>query len=182
MSVITKKICLLGDFNVGKTSLVRRFVENKFSDQYLSTVGVKVSRKSVNIPTDLTLNQVNFLLWDLEGQTKFKSITPNYLKGASGAIIVADLTRSNTLNNLNQHINLFLEINPQCIIMIALNKADLLPSEKLNKLIKSYSHYDCEQVIQTYKTSAKTGEGVADLFQELAMRMVIDPDLTNSAN
>ena len=76
MSIITKKICLLGDFNVGKTSLVRRFIENKFSDQYLSTVGVKISRKSVNVSTNLDIHQVNLLLWDLEGNTKFKSIKP----------------------------------------------------------------------------------------------------------
>lgn len=173
MSVITKKICLLGDFNVGKTSLIRRFVEDKFSDQYLSTVGVKVSRKSVDIETDLHTNQVNLLVWDLEGQTKFKAITPNYLKGASGSIIVADLTGSNSLNNLSQHINLFLEINPQSVIVIALNKADLVSTEKLDKLMELYSSYNCEQVIKTYKTSAKTGEGVVDLFQELAMSMTI---------
>nr|MDJ0593137.1 GTP-binding protein [Pleurocapsa sp. MO_226.B13] len=59
MPVITKKICLLGDFNVGKTSLIRRFVEDKFSDQYLSTVGVKVSRKSLNIRTDSNLYQIS---------------------------------------------------------------------------------------------------------------------------
>jgi small GTP-binding protein len=173
MSVITKKICLLGDFNVGKTSLIRRFVEDKFSDQYLSTVGVKVSRKSIDIETDLDTNQVNLLVWDLEGQTKFKAITPSYLKGASGAIVVADLTRSNSLNNLSQHINLFLEINPESIVAIALNKTDLVTAEKLNKLMELYSSFSCKQVIKTYKTSAKTGEGVVDLFQELAMSMTI---------
>jgi small GTP-binding protein len=173
MSVITKKICLLGDFNVGKTSLIRRFVEDKFSDQYLSTVGVQLSRKSVDIQTDLEINQVHLVVWDLEGHTKFKSITPNYLKGASGAIIVADLTRSNSLNNLTQHINLFLEINPKSAIAIALNKADLVPAEKLTKLMKLHSSYNCKQVIKTYKTSAKTGEGVVDLFQEVAMGMTI---------
>ena len=68
MSVITKKICLLGDFNVGKTSLIRRFVEDKFSDQYLSTVGVKVSRKSLDVKTDLEIHQVNLMVWDLEIQ------------------------------------------------------------------------------------------------------------------
>jgi small GTP-binding protein len=100
MSTITQKICLLGDFNVGKTSLVRRFIEDKFSDRYLSTVGVKVSRKSLNVTTDRQRHQLNLLIWDLEGNTKFKSITPNYLKGASGSIIVADLSRSDTLDNL----------------------------------------------------------------------------------
>jgi small GTP-binding protein len=169
MTIITKKICLLGDFNVGKTSLVRRFVEGKFSDRYLSTVGVKVSRKSVNIRTELNLHQVNLLVWDLEGNTKFKSITPSYLKGASGSIIVADLTRSDTLKNLNQHIELFLKVNPTAIIIIAMNKVDLLPEEKLNRLIENYSHNNSSQIVSMYKTSAKTGNNVAEMFDELAM-------------
>lgn len=169
MSVITKKICLLGDFNVGKTSLIRRFVEDKFSDQYLSTVGVKISRKLVDLPNNQDIAQVNLLVWDLEGQTKFKSITPSYLKGASGSIIVADLTRSNTLDNLNQHIELFGKINPQAIIKIALNKADLIPTEKLTKLLEIYGFFNYQQIIKTYQTSAKTGDGVMNLFQELAM-------------
>ncbi len=169
MTIITKKICLLGDFNVGKTSLVRRFVEGKFSDRYLSTVGVKVSRKSVNIKIELNLHQVNLLVWDLEGNTKFKSITPTYLKGASGSIIVADLTRSDTLKNLNQHIELFLEVNPAAVIIIAMNKVDLLPEEKLNRLIENYSFDNFQQVIGVYQTSAKIGNNVAEMFDELAM-------------
>ncbi|MGF1590908.1 MAG: Rab family GTPase [Pleurocapsa sp.] len=168
MSIITKKICLLGDFNVGKTSLIRRFIDNQFSDQYLSTVGVKVSRKSVKIKTDLNLHQINLLIWDVEGNTKFKSITPSYLKGASGSIIVADLTRSGTLANLKQHIKLFLDVNPQGAIMIALNKADLIPPEKLSKLIENYSSYSYQQILGIYATSAKTGAKVADIFERLA--------------
>ena len=172
MSVITKKICLLGDFNVGKTSLIRRFVEDKFSDRYLSTVGVKVSRKSLDIKTDLNLHQVNLLIWDLEGNTKFKSITSSYLKGAGGSIIVADLTRTNTLSSLNQHLNLFLKINPQGTIAIALNKADLVPQEKLNKLIELHSSYDHNQILGAYPTSAKTGANVADIFDRLSQSLV----------
>ena len=167
MSIITKKICLLGDFNVGKTSLVRRFIDDKFSDQYLSTVGVKVSRKSVKLEK-LDCHQVNLLIWDLEGLTKFKSITPSYLKGASGSIIVADLTRSGTLANLKQHIKLFLNVNPQGVIIIALNKADLISQEKLSKLIENYSNYSFQQIVGIYATSAKTGEKVADIFAQLA--------------
>ncbi len=172
MSIITKKICLLGDFNVGKTSLVRRFVEDKFSDRYLSTVGVKISRKSVNIKTDLDIHQVNLLLWDLEGNTKFKSITPNYLKGASGSIIVGDLTRSNTLKSLNDHIKRFLEVNPLGKIIIALNKADLIPQEKLSKLIENYSYDSSEQIVSAHTTSAKTGDNVADIFAQLATAVI----------
>ncbi|HEY9767976.1 MAG TPA: Rab family GTPase [Coleofasciculaceae cyanobacterium] len=173
MSIITKKICLLGDFNVGKTSLVRRFIDDKFSDQYLSTVGVKVSRKSVKIETKLDCHQVNLLIWDLEGLTKFKSITPSYLKGASGSIIVADLTRSGTLANLKQHIKLFLNVNPQGVIILALNKADLISPEKLSKLIENYSNYSFQQIVGIYTTSAKTGEKVADIFAQLAKVVTI---------
>ena len=176
MSVITKKICLLGDFNVGKTSLVRRFVEDKFSDRYLSTVGVKVSRKSVNVKTDRELHQVNLLVWDLEGNTKFKSITPSYLKGASGSIIVADLNRPNTLNTFQQHVKLFLDINPQGAIIIAFNKADLIPQEKLNKLIENYGSYSSEGVVGVYTTSAKTGEKVADMFDKLSSVILLPPN------
>ena len=172
MPVITKKICLLGDFNVGKTSLIRRFVEDKFSDQYLSTVGVKVSRKSLNIRTDSNLYQISLLIWDLEGNTKFKSITPSYLKGASGSIIVADLTRSNTLNGLNHHIEIFLKINPQGTMAIALNKADLVPQEKLKKLLEIHGSHYHNQILGTYPTSAKTGAKVSDMFTGLCRSFI----------
>jgi small GTP-binding protein len=172
MSVITKKICLLGDFNVGKTSLIRRFIEDKFSDQYLSTVGVKVSRKSLDIRQNLEIQQINLLIWDLEGHTRFKSITPTYLKGASGSIIVGDLTRSSTLEGLKQHIDLSLHINPHGSIVIALNKADLVPREKLDKVIELYRFNTCIQGINTYLTSAKTGEYVNDMFDELSKNIL----------
>ncbi len=172
MSVITKKICLLGDFNVGKTSLIRRFVEDKFSDQYLSTVGVKVSRRSLDVKTDLEIHKVNLMVWDLEGNTKFKPITPSYLKGAGGSIIVADLTRTNTLNNLSQHISLFLQINPQGTVAIALNKADLVPQEKLEKLIENHNSRENSQILSIYPTSAKTGENVAEIFQKLSQSII----------
>ena len=172
MSVITKKICLLGDFNVGKTSLIRRFVEDKFSDRYLSTVGVKVSRKSLQVKAKSNIYLLNLLIWDLEGNTKFKSITPSYLKGASGAIIVADLFRTNTLNTIGKHIDLFLSVNPQGTIAIALNKADLVPQEKLDKLIELHSFYEQKQVLKAYSTSAKTGTNVPNLFTTLSQSLI----------
>ncbi len=172
MLVITKKICLLGDFNVGKTSLIKRFVEDKFSDQYLSTVGVKVSRKSLNIKIDLEIHQINLMVWDLEGNTKFKPITPSYLKGASGSIIVADLTRTNTLDSLSQHIDLFSKINPQGTIAIALNKADLVPQEKLAKLLENYNSHNHAQILSTHPTSAKTGDNVDEIFEELSKSII----------
>lgn len=172
MSTITKKICLLGDFNVGKTSLVRRFVEDKFSDQYLSTVGVKVSRKSVNPRTETDIHQMNLLIWDLEGNTKFKSITPSYLKGASGSIIVADLSRSDTIKNLSQHLQLFFEINPRGKAAVALNKADLIRPEKLAKLVENYQSQSSKRILGVYTTSAKTGDLVEQMFKDMAKKLL----------
>ena len=78
-----KKIVLLGDFNVGKTSLIRRYVDNAFDDEYLTTIGVKISKKS--------LDDERLLIWDIEGATIGKPIPKHYIKGAHGAIIVADI-------------------------------------------------------------------------------------------
>jgi small GTP-binding protein len=172
MSTITQKICLLGDFSVGKTSLVRRFIEDKFSDRYLSTVGVKVSRKLVEVKTEIETHQINLLIWDLEGNTKFKSIAPSYLKGASSSIIVGDLSRSDTLSNLTQHLRLFWEINPQGQVAVALNKADLIPPEKLAKLVENYQLSSFSRVIGVYTTSAKTGDRIEQMFEDIATVLI----------
>lgn len=168
MSVISQKICLIGDFSVGKTSLIRRFIEDKFSDRYLTTIGVKVSRKSVVVKS----SQVNLLVWDIEGQTKQKSISTTYLQGARGAIIVGDLTRNETLKHLPNHLKLFSEVNPQGKTIVALNKSDLITAEKLNKLVELYNFNQYEQVLDTYTTSAKTGQYVNTMFDELATRII----------
>ncbi|MDJ0634600.1 MAG: Rab family GTPase [Xenococcaceae cyanobacterium MO_188.B29] len=172
MANISKKICLVGDFSVGKTSLIRRFVEDKFSDRYLSTVGVKISRKVVEFATNQINQSVNLLIWDIEGQTKFQSIAPSYLKGASGSIIVADITRPETLESLQRHLDLFFSVNPQGLVMVALNKSDLAVEEKLARIIQLYNFDLHPQVLATYVTSAKTGEYVELMFRQLAENMI----------
>ena len=172
MSIISKKICLIGDFSVGKTSLIRRFVEDKFSDRYLSTVGVKISRKSLELERQNISQLVNLLIWDIEGQTKFQPIAANYLKGASGAIIVADLTRPETLEHLQKHLDFFFSVNPQGLATVALNKSDLVVEEKLAKIIQLYNFDHHPQVLATYVTSAKTGESVELIFKQLAENMI----------
>ena len=89
MSAISKKICMVGDFGVGKTSLIRRFVERQFNDKYLSTVGVKISRKTVELAEVKQQDKlsVQLLIWDIEGHTKFKAIAPTYLQVAAGAVL-----------------------------------------------------------------------------------------------
>lgn len=174
MSGISKKMCLIGDFGVGKTSLIRRFVDRQFSDRYLSTVGVKISKKNVeleNVKQQEKLG-VQLLIWDLEGHTKFKGIAPSYLQGASGAVVVADVTRQETIERIPEHINLFFSVNPKAVVILALNKSDLVDEEKMEKIENMIPNSERERVLSIYQTSAKTGTQVDDIFQNLSYGMI----------
>jgi small GTP-binding protein len=173
MSNTAKKICIVGDFGVGKTSLIRRFVERQFRDRYLSSVGVKIFRKPIQV---LGKNQqekvtVQLLIWDLEGSNKFKKITPTYLQGASAIIIVSDISRHETLVHISEHINIFLSINPTGLIVVAFNKMDLTDEEKLSNIINNYK-WEQERVIAHYPISAKTGLYVDEMFEKIASRII----------
>lgn len=175
MATISKKICMIGDFGVGKTSLIRRFVDRQFNDAYLSTVGVKISRKLLELTEVNQQDKQNLqlLIWDLEGHTKFKSIAPSYLQGSSGAIIVADVNRLETLERLPEHIQLFSSVNPKSSFVIALNKSDLIDEEKIAKLIQLVQEKEgLEKVTAVYQTSAKTGLSVDEIFQKLAYKSI----------
>lgn len=169
VSKVSKKICLVGDFSVGKTSLVRRFVDRSFSDQYLTTVGVKISRKLVEIDT----KAVQLLIWDLEGSSKFKDISATHLQGASGAVIVADLTRPETLRHLEDHVTTFLTINPKGLIVVALNKADLVLTEAIAQIQANLGFNDHQEILGIYPTSAKTGISVDQIFAQLTHRVAL---------
>jgi len=171
--MISKKICMIGDFSVGKTILIRRFVDRQFSDKYLSTVGVKISRKAVEVIGEKgEQKDLHLLIWDIEGQTKFKAIAPSYLLGAKGAIIVVDVSRPETIESLPEHIKLFLSVNQKGFMIIALNKADLIDSEKMEKILQANKFADREQVLGIFPTSAKTGANVDQIFADLATKMM----------
>ncbi len=175
MSVtIAKKMCMIGDFGVGKTSLIRRFVDRQFSDEYLSTVGVKISSKIITLESIKHQENVTakLLIWDLEGHTKFKRIAPTYLQGASGVLIVADVSRSETVERISEHIQLFSSVNPKGSIIVALNKVDLIDEEKLALLVEISHSIGQDKVIGVYTTSAKTGKDVDEIFYKLAYTMV----------
>ena len=151
------KIVLVGNFGVGKTSLIKRFVENSFSEEYLSTIGVSISKK--------TLGDATIMIWDIEGHTEFKPIYKQYLLGAKGFIIVADLLREESMDAIESHIKLSHEVVKDAPVCIALNKSDMphtLDDVKFTS-IKNLS----PSVIKVLKTSAKSGDAVEELFLTL---------------
>ncbi|HEY9833867.1 MAG TPA: Rab family GTPase [Stenomitos sp.] len=172
MSLISKKICIIGESEVGKNSLICRFVERQFSDEYLSTVGVQISRKTIQLQGVNPSHQLNIqlLIWSITGNPNFKAIAPTYLRGSSGAVVVADLTRPETIERIPEHIQLFLAINPRGFIIVALNKCDLIAQEQLTELIQ-LQHL--EQVVSgIYPTSAKTGLYVDEIFLQIAYKIL----------
>ncbi len=171
MSIISKKICIVGESGVGKNSLIRRFVDRKFSNEYLATLGVTISRKIIELPGVNSPDQLNLqlMIWDVTGEAKFKALSPHYLRGSSGAVVVADVSRQDTIERLSEHIQQFLSVNPQSVIFIALNKCDLIEATKLEKLLP---HKALGQVAGIYPTSAKTGYYVDEIFQQLAYKIL----------
>ena len=106
---VSKKIVLIGHFGVGKTSLIRRFVENTFSEDYKVTIGVHISKKTINIPAG---ELISLIIWDLEGQDDIKKTRPSYLLGTNGFIYVFDLSRPATFENLNSELTFLKENFP----------------------------------------------------------------------
>lgn len=163
MKQLSKKVVMLGDFSVGKTSLICRYVENAFRDEYLTTIGVKISRKSVVLEARETT--VQLLIWDIEGQTGIKTIPSHYLVGASGGIVVADATRPDTVASVAGHVAHFRDVNPGSPVLVAVNKTDLVPDVQT---LLTQPDTGWEGVVRTLMTSAKSGEQVEALFRALA--------------
>jgi len=168
---LQKKICLLGMYSVGKTSLIERFVYHRFSDHYLSTLGAKVTKKSLQISaSDGQQIEYNLLIWDIAGEETENKIPPSYLLGAAGAILVADLLRPETMEALPSVLERFKEINPGAAVVLAGNKQDLLQDiESDSKEILRLAH---QLKLPCHLTSAKTGCQVDSVFSALASSLL----------
>lgn len=162
MNVIQKKVCLLGDFAVGKTSLVRRFVEGRFDDSYLSTIGVKISRRRM-VRDDHTLN---LIVWDLAGGERFSRPESSYLRGAAGALLVCDLTRRETADTLARYVHDLEAISPGAAVVLVANKADLDAQRELSDA--TLAALADQFAAPLLLTSAKSGRNVAEAFTLLA--------------
>ena len=170
--LIKKKICLLGSFAVGKTSLVERFVHNRFEEKYLTTIGVRVSQKilpPIRNPESGQRTQFNLLIWDIERIEKFDSVVRNYYRGAAGALAVADVTRPETIPTLQEIVDTFRSVTPEAQLLIVGNKLDIFEQDKktLALLKRTASHFSTE----CFLSSAKTGEQVEEVFMILAQKI-----------
>jgi small GTP-binding protein len=165
LKTYSKKVCLLGDFAVGKTSLVRRFVHNRFDDQYLSTIGVTVSRKTVMAPINGEVAELTMMLWDLAGSQEFDAVTTSYLRGAVGAILVCDLTRADTLRSVVRYAQDITKVCGPVKLVVAANKLDV-PEEHE---VSNDQVAEMAMTLQAphFLTSAKVGDEVDVMFRHL---------------
>jgi small GTP-binding protein len=162
--MIQKKICLLGAFSVGKTSLIRRYVDSLFTDKYLTTVGVKIDKKTLQVDgQDITL-----MIWDIAGEDDLTNIRSAYLRGMSGYILVVDGTRPHTCDTALSIHRMVQETVGTLPAMFALNKADLKAQWQLDaNQLKQLQQSGCPLL----ETSAKQDAGVEDMFHQLVRHM-----------
>ena len=162
MKVLQKKICVLGDFGVGKTSLIGRFVKNTFSKKYLTTVGVKMDMKAIMVDETRT---IKLIIWDIAGESKFKKIAQTYLRGAAAFLLVIDGTRLITLEaalDIKQNILQYQEAIP---IFILINKADLSTQWEVKAADIERLETPKDRI---FLTSAKEGEQIEEAFISLS--------------
>jgi small GTP-binding protein len=162
--MIQKKVCMVGVHGTGKTSLVQQFVHSMFSERYLSTVGVKIDRK----PLELEGTALTLVLWDLAGRDGHEDITVSYLRGAHAILYVADGTRKETCDQLPELRALARDAAGEVPEMLALNKTDLTDQWALGRRDEETLAGAWEMV----RTSAKTGAGVEEAFQRLGRAML----------
>ena len=158
------RICLLGDSSVGKTSLITRYANGIFKEEYLATIGLDYYTKEEMINNQNVLIQ----LWDTAGQERFKALTPNYFKNAEGVILVYDVTNSESFENLKYWIGSIksnLGENNLLPIIIIGNKIDMDDMRDINK--EDAEKFSKENDYKYFEASAKTGEGVDDAIRQL---------------
>ncbi|MBK1833123.1 Rab family GTPase [Roseibacillus ishigakijimensis] len=163
--MIKKKICLIGGFAVGKTSLVQQYVKGLFSEDYLTTVGVKIDQRQEEIQGQ----QVLLMIWDLAGRDQFAAVKKSYLRGADGFLFVADGTRRETLEAVAEELSEISQDFPQAKARLLVNKCDLrseweVSEDDLRPFV--------ELGLTVDYTSAKARTGVSEAFHALAASLI----------
>lgn len=161
------KVLLLGDGEVGKTSLIRRFVVDQFGDDYITTIGTKVTKKEVTIQDGGVTHLVAMTIWDVLGQRGYSAVQTTAFQGARGVLFVYDVTRPETRENLEAYwIPRVREVVGSVASIVAGNKVDLIEDRAaaMAGLEAIAGRYAMPHLL----TSAKTGERVEEAFRKLA--------------
>lgn len=161
------KICLLGEAGVGKTSLVYRFVENRFRDNYKATLGVNLLKKDLNLEK---YGEVSAQIWDLGGQESFRSLRNLYLEGANGALVIYDVTNKKSFEKLQDWIESFKNSRGDEPILLIGNKVDLEDKIVVGK--GEGEEFANKHNMDFLITSAKTGRNVEDAFENLILTIL----------
>ncbi|MBX2870367.1 MAG: GTP-binding protein [Acidiferrobacterales bacterium] len=166
MNSVQKKILLVGDFGVGKSSLVERYVNDRFSEEYKSTIGVVIQKKSVEIDGEM----LNLLIWDVAGSREIAEVPESYYLGCSGILYIFDLSRPETWAGLRQRLATVcgkskIEQGSNRLMVIA-NKSDLCDENNLKHVLSEV------EVQVDVVTSAKSSLNVDEAFMELSRRIL----------
>ena len=171
---VMKKICMLGDPAVGKTSLLGRFVFSMFDDKYIETIGAKVTKRTMAIERKSTRQRfrLKLMIWDIAGQKTLDFIKPTYYRDAEGALVIADCTRRETLDNVLRWGQSIREVCGPIPIVVLVNKSDL----------REHAQFTTEDAVEiagrldapSFMTSAKSGENVENAFSSLGRRLIRD--------
>ena len=167
-----RKICLLGDGAVGKTSLIRKYVLDKFDDKYLPTIGTKVSRKEIvlTFPREQITVDLTLIIWDIVGQKAYQKLRHMYYQGANGALVTCDITRSETLESIQDWTESLFQVATTVPVIIIANKSDLEDQAE-------FGSKELEQMAGRFKAphyyaSAKSGQNVEKIFHRLGELLV----------
>ena len=170
----TIQLLVIGDSSVGKTSLITRYTNGTFKEEYLATVGLDYYSKveAINNQT------INIKLWDTAGQERYKALTQNYFRNAEGVLLTFDVTNTDSFNNLKDWIgsiktnmeskNIFLPL------IIVGNKIDMEDAREINK--EDAEKFVSDNNYKYFETSAKTGEGVDDAIRDLVNQVLEQGD------
>ncbi len=165
---VSKKICLLGDPAVGKTSLIHRYVYDVFEDKYLSTIGAKITKKTniVEIPEANVNVELTLIIWDITGQKMFHSVHYSYYKGVEAVLAVADITRSETFDNITSWLSEVFKVAQSVPVLILANKYDLKEQAEISD--KEIAEKMAAMGASYLFTSAKSGENVEKAFRSIS--------------
>jgi len=156
------KVVFVGAVNVGKSSLVVRFVKNEFQEKLQPTTGAAFSRATVQLPEQ---GPVKLQLWDTAGQEKYRALVRIYYRGSAGAIVTFDLSDPSSFEYARSWVINLREEDPTMSIVLAANKCDLNDPRAMMKDVNDYAK---RENLKVFQTSAKSGNGVAALFEEVA--------------